>query len=488
MKSTSEQALAHFQFDLNPSGTKGMVDYSAHELQSRFHGNLVATALLLTSEDLEKTHALSTEKGPIPKRGGAIVEALPAMRDCKAVVIRSTTSQDLLIVWNDRDTSGPEMEVVGYHFACLKPEIDPAVTEDVEKRLATGTETFKDILPVAQAFAGNAFPVDLGDRYSAPTTLTDIIAKIRAVGIQNVGGRGWNAWATQVTHKEHATTTFRGISRHHEQRYEIVETLARTFEHGPTQSFELRDFVNIVKEGRHLEMAASVAAHAFERGVVGNLEAMNEFAEIAQELALGNGTVFAYADTDIDICAERLEDKDIFLHGNGDLNEQNAYVTVVNRIDGEPSSIDVYIAKNWHGSFLKANGLEEDEAFDRRNFNYLVEAIEDDADKLNTDQLIEGLKEGRPTNGLALTYDIAERSLEIHPAAYETGYLANVGDRFLRDLEMLRNVRDRKFDEIGLAEFQTHEVGSNDIDTRERVEAEAYLDSLTPRPAAGPRP
>ncbi|MCV9964483.1 hypothetical protein OIU34_21570 [Pararhizobium sp. BT-229] len=487
MKTTSQTALDYFKDDLTAFTEKDMVDHTALELQETFFGKSIAAAVLLTQADMEKTHA-SLVGGPVrvTKEDGTKLEALSFPNEEKGLLIQHPDGERVLVAWN-ADPRSDGMTVSNVYLVSLRPEIDSALLREAEARLALGTQSADDLAPLAKSFARYAYPVDPSHRYGTPRTVNEIVEKIAAEGVEKACGRISDAWVVVISRPERNMASARGIVSGHNHRLDLVERVARTFEHGGPPAYDLIEHTALVRDGLARQMFNSASAYAFERSVIGRLGEMEEIAEIAEELALGNGTVLAYNDTDIRISAERFDDKDVLTHNNIDRNEQNVFVTVVNRKDGAPTSVDVYVAKDWSQTFADANGIDRDEPLDMVGFFSLVDYLEDDGDKMNEDQLLAELCEGRPTAGLIYTYDIAARTLEIHPLAERSGYLAYSHIMFDNDLAILRRLGDGDFKNVGGAEFQSHEPGSTDIDTIQHVKAKKYIDGLRKNTGAAPR-
>lgn len=488
MKTTSQTALDYFKDDLTAFSEKEMIDHTARELQETFFGKSIAAVTLISQADMEKTHArLAGGTVRVTREDGIQLEALSFPKEEKGLLIHYPDGERVLVAWNVDARSDDSRTISNVYLTLLRPDIDGALLREAETRLAQGTHTADDLAPLAKSFARYAYPADPGHRHGTPRTVNDIVEKVAAVGVEKACGRISDAWVVIMSRPDRNIASARAIVSGYNHRLDLVERVGRTFEHGPPTAYDLIEHTALVRGGVALQMFNSASAYAFERSVIGRLGEMEEIAEIAEELGLGNGTVLAYNDTDIRISAERFDDKDVITHNNIDRNEQNVFVTVVNRKDGAPTSVDVYVAKDWCQNFTDANDIGRDEPLDREGFLSLVEYMEDDGDKMNEDQLLAELGEGRPTAGLLYTYDIGARTLEVHPLAARSGYLAYTHIMFDNDLAILRRLRDGDFKNAGSAEFQSHEPGSTDIETTQYVKAKKYIDGLRKNAGGAPR-
>jgi hypothetical protein len=489
MQTTSHAALDIFKHDLAAFADDGeMTDHTAKELQVEFFGKSAAAAVLLTFSDMQAVHASANGNEPIIKGDGTTFHALSFSSEDKALAIHYPSGEGMLVAWSLDPKSDERRQVHNIHLVSLKPEIDTALMEEVRSRLGTGTETIADLTQLAGRVSRFGFPVDLADPYSDPRLLSDIVERIKANGVAKGCNRISDAWVIAITGPGPDRVSGRGVVNGYSNRFDVVERVASTFEHGVMKSYDLEDHAALVQEGRSLELFNSASAYAFERIVVGHLSEIEETVDIATGFSLGNGTVLAYNDTDVRIAAQRFDDKVVLVHNNIDRNEGNVFVTVVNKVEGNATSVDVYLAKDWDHDFAEANELDADEPLDMTGFVALIEEVEDNGDKLDEDSLLAELACGRPTAGLAYTYDIRARTLEVHPLAYRTSYLAYASTMLENDLDMLRKLRDGDYKGAGGAEFQSHEVGSAASEMPDRVKAKKYIEGLQASTSSAPTP
>ena len=227
------------------------------------------------------------------------------------MLIQYPDGERVLVAWNT-DPRSDGMTVSNVYLVSLNPDLDSAILTEAEARLAQGTQTADDLASLAKNFARYAYPVDPSYPYTTPRTVKDIVEKITAEGVQEACGRISDARVVAIARPSRNMASGAGHVSGHNHRLDLVDRMARTFEHGGPVAYDLIEHTAVVRDGIAPQMYNSASAYAFERSVIGRLEELEEIAEIAEELALGNGTVLAYNDTDIRISAERFDDKDVF--------------------------------------------------------------------------------------------------------------------------------------------------------------------------------
>ncbi|MBY3158335.1 hypothetical protein HFO56_39235 [Rhizobium laguerreae] len=477
MISTSKDAMEFFGSELMLKHDQEMIDYSAGELFTKFYGKCLAAAVLPALDDMKNKHAAISSNGPLATPHGSIIQAFSFPNDQFGLAVEYAAGNRDLIVWGPGKSASDstDREMVDVYLISLLPEMPQALSDKIETMLETGStlEAFARVAPEVARYARR-----VTSEKERPSLLQDVVARIEERGMENVCWR-ISAGSVKVilnSHDERFNSAV-GITRDFSHPFEIIERFMRTFEPKDGKVFwELRQHTQLVRNGTAVDMFGSVSAYLFERAIAAHIDDLEEIATIASELRLGAGTVLAYNDTDIRLSVEELDEKTVYRHDNIDRNEQNVFVTVINRTNGEPTSIDAYFAETWSHDFAVANGLDNDEPLDREHYDWLIESTRDREGKLKDDELVRRLETGRPSEGLAYSYDLAGKTLEVHPQAARTGYLGYASHMIENDLEILRKVRAGKYGSGPEFQVRNHEEGARaDVD---HIPAEKYMKGL----------
>ncbi|MCS4089185.1 hypothetical protein [Rhizobium sp. BK176] len=483
MISTSRAAIEFFADDLMLNDDQEMIDYSAGELFTKFYGKCLAAAVLPALDDMKIKHAAISSNGPMATSHGSVIQAFSFPNKQFGLAVEYSVGNRDLIVWGPRKSASGATgrEIVDVYLISLLPEMPKALSDKIETMLEAGSklEAFAGVVPEAARYARRAT-----SGKDTPSLLQDIVARIEQHGMEKV------CWPISVgsvrviiNARDDRFNSAVGNTRDFSRPFDIIDRFMRTFEPKAGEPFwELEEHTQLVRNGTAVDMFGSVSAYLFERAIVAHIDDLEEIAKIASDLRLGAGTVLAYNDTDIRVSVEELEEKTVYRHDNIDLNEQNVFVTVINRTNGEPTSIDAYFADSWSHDFAVANGLDDDEPLGRENYSWLIEKTRDMEGKLKDDELVRRLETGRPLEGLAYSYDLAAKTLEVHAQAARTGYLGYAPLMIENDLEILREVRAGKYGNG--AEFQVRdpaEGASADVD---HIPAKRYLKDLSVAPGA----
>jgi hypothetical protein len=486
MISTCKAAIEFFAKDLMLQHDQEMQDYSAGELFTKFYGKALAAAVLPALGDMNNKHATISTNGPLATSDGSTIHAFSFPNDQFGLAVEYADGNRDLVVWGTgKSASGAtDREIVDVYLIPLLPEMPRTLSDQIETMLATGStlESFASIAPDAARYAR-----PLTDENQIPALLQDIVARIDEQGMENVC---WRISAGSVkiilNSVDEMFNSAVGVARDFSRPFDIIERFMRTFEPKAGKvSWELREHTQLVRNGTTAEMFGSVSAYQFERAIASHIDDLEEIATISSELRLGSGTVLAYNDTDIRVSVEEYDDKTVYRHDNIDRNEQNVFITVINRTDGEPTSIDAYVATSWSYDFAVANGLEDDEPLDRENYDWLVETTRDRGNKLKCDELVRRLETGRPSEGLAYSYDLVAKTLQVHPQAGRTGYLGYAPRMLENDLEILREIRAGDYGSG--PEFQVHNLEEGARADVDRISAKKYMKALTASKTSAPK-
>nr|WP_250807399.1 hypothetical protein [Neorhizobium tomejilense] len=473
---TSQAATEFFKSDLMVDHTEEMIEYSAGELFKEFYGKTLAAAVLPALGEMKTKHASILANGPLTADDGTTMDALSFPNDEAGLIVYHPSGERDLVAWGrDGKRSDEQRIVTNVYLIPLLPEMPRDLADQIETLLESEDamlEAFAEVAPKAAQYA------QMTDGTDAPSVLGDIVSLIEREGVRAVCGRLAAGWVIAITDPDGASPFGRGVARDFSHRIDLVERFMQTFESNGETGFDLRRHAALVKSGAAASMFGSVAANLFERSIVGHLDDLEEIATASRELRLGGGTVLAYNDTDIRISVDEFEGKIVYRHDNIDRNEQNVFVTVINKAGDQPQSIDIYIANSWSHDFATANGLEG-EPLDRESFLWLIDDIRSEAGKLKEDVLVNQLEFGRPTEGLVYSYDLAAKTLEVFPGAASTGYLGYAPLMIECDLKALNKVRAGQSNGLG-TEFQVRDLERGKDADVQHIKPAKYLRDLKP--------
>jgi len=371
-------------------------------------------------------------------------------------------------------------------LAEIAPDAPGPLTRAIEEALASGTAPSDELVEQAARHGGfheDGDPDLYGD---LPLSLDDVRKLVETHGIENVCHGGVGSVALMIRSRGEYTYT-RAYGRL--GQYRDVATLAAVmsaFGPGhlkvPDENFELMPHRQAAIEGRLEELHASACAMLMDHTIGTSSDRLAEIVAKSAELGFSRTHRLAYNDTDIRIYAERIGDADVWFHDNIDLIEGNAFVTVLRGETGNWSSVDVYLSRAWYHETHDWHGGEASPEDARSTFLRRVERQAEAASgprRIGEDALLAALEAGdRPTEGLALSYDIKTGAIETYPNLAHTDYVTYLPLMVEYGLKRLREASTGNLEDTHM---YVHLRDGDDPDY-ERVPVLEFLAAKAPAP------
>jgi hypothetical protein len=464
MSGTSATALEFLKRDLAAAAAYGdeQTAYVSSTFFSEFYRHAINAVVTAAVPTIVAQHEKLLAEGPT--RNGEAVLTGYRSEDGGSLKIMFDDGEGAVVRW--KEGSDDDMRITEVDIEHAYGRLDPAILEKRDAMLKAGS-TLREMLPLAAEFARTGLPYSSDDEDAA------IVGRVKLVAFRG---------------RDEGYGTGKGYAAPSCQRIDLLERLASVLDISSIGriAFEAREHLQLAREGQLLPMFASAAALAFETDIVAQLPELGEIVSLSADLKLGNGTVFAYGDTDRHVYAVSIPEKDVIVHDNIDLNEQNAFVLVLNRGDDGYASIDAYVAQSWYHDFEEWAEVDLDDPADRHAFQMLVEYTAEQQKRPNEDELVAAIMQGRPEQGLAYSYDLSTGSLELGEAGLRTGFLPYARLMIEGDLEALRTLRSGDLADAWGMSVQRHEIGSRSLHDEESMDPQEYVASLSLSHAADP--
>jgi hypothetical protein len=458
MSDTSAAALEFLKRDLAAAAGYGadQIAYVSSSFFSEFYRNALSAVVTAAMPAITSHHDRRLSDGP--SREGEAVFTAYNNEDGGSLKIMFDNGEGAVIRW--KEATKDDMRITDIEIEPVHGRLDPAILEKRDAMLRSGA-TLREMLPLAAEFARSGHPYAGADDQNG-----GIVGRVKLIAFLG---------------RDEGYGTGKGYAAPSCQRIDLLERLAATLDisFAGRIDFDAREHLHLAREGQLLPMFASAAALAFETDIVAQLPEIGEIVSLSTDLRLGNGTVFAYGDTDRHVYAVSAEDKDVIVHDNIDLNEQNAFVLVLNRGADGYASIDAYVAQSWYHDFEEWAEVELDDPADGHAFQMLVEYTSEQQKRPNEDELVAAIMQGRPEQGLAYSYDLATGTLELGEAALRTGFLPYARLMIEGDLEALRTLRSGDLADAWGMSVQRHEIGSRSLHDEESIDPQEYVAALS---------
>lgn len=463
MSGTSAAALEFLKSDLAAAAAydEEQVAYVSSSFFSEFYPYALGAVFTAAMPSIRGSHERRLAEGPT--RDGEAVLTAYRTDEGDSLKIMFDDGEGAVIRWK-AGKSSDRMRTTDIEIEHCQSRLDPKLLEQSSSMLKSGA-TLRDMLPLASEFARVGHPHGDTDEDNAGN-----IGRVRLVAFEG---------------RDEGDGTGKGYGAPSCQRIDLLERITSVLDISPPESiyFECREHLDLARKGLLLPMFTSAAALAFETDIVAQLPQLGEIVSLAAELKIGRGTILAYGDTDRHVYAVSTEEKDVIVHNNIDLNEQNVFVLVLNRQEGECVSIDAYVAQSWYHNFENWAEVDLDDPADSHAFQMLVEYTSEQQKRPNEDRLVEAILQGRPAQGLAYSYDLTTGTLEIGEAGLRTGFLPYARLMIEQDLEALRTLRSGDLSDAWGMSVQRHEVGTTCLHDEENIKPKDYVASLGLEPA-----
>ncbi len=457
MSGTSAAALEFLKGDLAAAAAydEEQVAYVASSFFSEFYRYALGAVFTAAMPSIRGNHEKRLFEGPT-RDGEAVLTAYRA-EEGGSLKIMFDDGEGAVIRW--KDGSSDRMRTTDIEIEHCQSRLDPDLLKRRNSMLKS-CATVRDMLPLATDFAQVGYPHSDTDEGNVGN-----IGRVRLVAFEG---------------RDEGDGTGKGYGAPSCQRIDLLERITSVLDIASPESiyFECREHLDLARKGLLRSMFTSAAALAFETDVVAQLPELGEIVSLAAELKISRGTVLAYGDTDRHVYAISTEEKDVIVHDNIDLNEQNVFVLVLNRAEGECISIDAYVAQSWYHNFEEWAEVDLDDPADSHAFQMLVEYTSEQQKRPNEDRLVEAILQGRPEQGLAYSYDLTTVTLKIGEAGLRTGFLPYARLMIEQDLEALRTLRAGDLSDARGMSVQRHEIGARSIHDEEDIDPREYVASL----------
>lgn len=462
MSATSTAAREFLKSDLEAAAAYDdeQVAYVSSAFFSEFYRNALSAIVTASLPTIASQHERRLAEGP-SREGDAVLTA-HRTDDGAGLRIVFDDGEGVVITWKGEKKD--DMRTTEINIESCYGRLDPDKLDKRDAMLKAGS-TLREMIPLAEDFARSGNPYGGADEDNDAA-----IGRIRLVAFDG---------------RDEGYGTGKGFAPPACQRVDLLERITSVLDISAAVrvDFDAMEHLELARDGQLLPMFASAAALAFETDIVAQLPELGEIISLSSELKLGNGTILAYGDTDRHVYAVSTKEKDVVVHDNIDLNEQNAFVLVLNRGEAGYRSIDAYVAQSWYHDFEGWAEVDLDDRADSHAFQMLAEYTSEQQKRPNEDELVAAIMQGRPEQGLAYSYDLSTGTLEFGEAALRTGFLPYARLMIEQDVEALRTLRSGDLSDAWGIEVQRHEIGARSIHDEEKIEPTEYVTSLGLAPA-----
>lgn len=462
MSATSAAAREFLKSDLEAAAAYDdeQVAYVSSAFFSEFYRNALSAIVTASLPAIASQHERRLAEGP-SREGDAVLTA-HRTDDGAGLRIAFDDGEGVVITWKGEKKDDMRMTEISIDSFYNRPDSDTLGKRDA--MLQAGA-TLRELIPLAEELAQSGHPNGGVDENIGAT-----IGRVRLVAFDG---------------RDEGYGTGKGFGQPFRQRIDLLERIAAVLDitSATRVDFDAEEHLQLARDGQLLPMFASAAALAFETDIVAQLPELGEIASLSSELKLGNGTILAYGDTDRHVYAVSTEEKDVVIHDNIDLNEQNAFVLVLNRGEAGYRSIDAYVAQSWYHDFEGWAEVDLDDPADSSSFRMLAEYTLEQRKRPNEDELVAAILRGRPEQGLAYSYDLSTGMLEFGEAALRTGFLPYARLMIEQDVKALRTLRSGDLSDAWGMKVQRHEIGARSIHDEENIDPAEYVTSLVLAPA-----
>lgn len=414
---------------------KSQVDHHFKTLTERFNEEAIIALGAGLIDDLRKKRNACLEMGVIDQFQDKAVEfSAITLPNGEGISVRFQEGDNLLFAWED-DEKSTLITAIPW-----RDEAPDQLVNELHNVVENGI-TYSELKPLAQQFGAYSVlqNAEGKDVYSEqPETLPKIIQRLQTNHLKNVGfafGLGY----CKVTRGVYGIETWDGGRGRNHQVVEFAKRIASKLNVAKDIQIN-RGAAHLVAlgENRLEALFASSCAAAFDYHLRSHLAEIQEIVLLSEEIGLSSELVFAHNDKDIHVYGQRFGNRDLYVNFNLD-SDDDTYATVISNEDGKPVRVDVYMATSWGQSFDSYFGCDIDETVRPDLAPEFVEYVTSERPITTEIDLVASLKAGGlPEKGLAYSYDIPSKTIEVTPLGIETRYLGNLPLDVSTDLERLK--------------------------------------------------
>lgn len=377
------------------------------------------------------------------------------LKDGQGVSVRFQDGDHLLFVWKDEEdrTTIAAMPWRDEAPAELISELNDAVASGI---------TYRELTPLAQKFSKfTVIPHETGEEpYSElPKTLSKVVERLNRSRIENAGYSDGLGYCRERKMSQ-GISMWDGTGGRNHFVVNYAEKVLSKF--NISQDIEINrgeEHLQALRENQLVALFASSSAMAFGHHLKKHMDDIKEIVSKSHDLGLSSELVFAHSDRDVHVFGERFGGRELYVNNNVD-GDDPTLATVITHENGEPNRVDVYLASPWGLSFEQNFGCSQDTKVRPDLANEYIEHLATSMTPLTTEiEIVKKLRDGEIlTEGLAFSYDISSRTIEITPLATQTCYLAHLPLTVKTDLERLSAVLngDDEIDEMGFKKRLPH--------------------------------
>jgi hypothetical protein len=435
MKINTEFASNAFSKTLEwakPYGER-QVDHHYKTMTQRFNENAIIALGAGILADLRQKRAACVGKGIVDQFDDRALDiSAVTIKDGEGLSVRFENGDNILFVWSDEDDTT--------YFGAIPWKDEPPVdlVNELKDAVKAGI-SYSDLTPIVRKFADFSVIPDPGGEgvYSRrPAPLPAIISEIATSDLKHVSyadGMGY-CWERRG---DHGISNWDATGGHHK-----VATYAKQI----LSKIDIDSQVKINKAQQHLIalqanaldiLFASSCAIALDYHLEKYMDGIKEIVTKSEEIGLSSELVFSHNDKDIDIYGQRFGDLELYSNYNLDAGT-DGFATVISNENGKPRRVDVYLTSPWGKTFEEYFGCEMGDLVKERLTNEFVERVASELPVTTEIELVSELRTGRlPSKGLAFSYDIPTKTIELTSLAYETDYIHCLPLDVKSDLERL---------------------------------------------------
>ncbi|TLX17191.1 hypothetical protein [Rhizobium sp. MHM7A] len=451
MKTNTDIAARAFSEKLEWAKAYGkqQVDHHYRVMTERFNEEAFIALGAGLIDDLRTKWAECVENGVIDRGEDKNTEiSAVTLANAQGLSVRFDDGDHLVFAWQD------EKDLTIIAAVPWRDEPPAELMAELRETVAGGI-TYRELTPLARKFSKfTAIPYETGaELYSElPRTLSKVVERLNRSRIENEGYSAGLGYCRERK-MSHGISMWDGTGGRNHFVVNYAEKVLSKF--NISQDVEINrgeEHLQALRESQLEALFASSCAMAFGYHLKKHMDDIKEIVSKSHDLGLSSELVFAHSDRDVHVFGERFGDRELYVNNNVD-GDDPTLATVITHEEGEPSRVDVYLASPWGLNFEQNFGCSPDTKVRPGMENEYVEYLATNTPPLTTEiEIVRKLRAGElPTEGLAFSYDIASKTIEITPLAADTRYLAHLPLDVKTDLERLTAVLngDHEIDEMG---------------------------------------
>jgi hypothetical protein len=466
MTVTSASATEFFKSDLEwaKKDSSEQYEYSVGLRQREFFPQLAAavfsgifSAINVRYDDLI-SEAL-TDEG---------MRALNLRGDVRALAFKDDRNQDILLAW---EAPGQTKEHRTIKVFSCKPRLPDDLQQEIEGLLSSSNYSLESLdraCQLASDFSTAHHSEDLD-----PTDIDHLVARIANDGLHRVGTD------SDVAGSYYEFPNGRGFKfKGHggwRSNISLLMGLVDTFGMAETNDFDFDEFKTpaILKEGRALELQASIAALQLETIWAKHQETIKEIVGASVLLDLSQSAILDYGSRSCYV--HRSEGRDVYVHENPSRNEQNTFLLVLTGPRYSYERLDILISRPWHAD-LENYGIDTTKTTLRTFAEYASYKGVNGGTPTEMAALENALKGERP--GLVASYDFRTREFKPGPFFEKTSFFDYLPHMLELDHKALTDIENGDLVQFGSSTIAKRPTMSTDVESIEHIDIKDWLEGL----------